>query len=75
MNFKTVSNDHSSRKPPIPAKSIHSSEVLSKMSEAIPGELFAATTKVTIGKHFDHEAEQKLINLNAVSASCPIMNL
>ncbi len=50
MNFKTVSNDHSSRKPPIPAKSTHSSEVLSKMSEAIPGELFAATTKVTIGK-------------------------
>lgn len=35
----------------------------------------AATKKVMIQKNFDCDAEQKKINLHAVSASCPVMNL
>lgn len=28
-----------------------------------------------ISKEYDEEAEQKIFNLNSVSASCPVMNL
>jgi len=35
----------------------------------------AAKRKVIIRKKFDKEALHKEVNLNAVSASCPVMNL
>ena len=35
----------------------------------------AATKKVVIAKAFNPDIEKKFINLNSVSASCPIMNL
>lgn len=44
-------------------------------NNTIPGEMDAATKKVMIQKNFDSDAEQKKINLHAVSASCPVMNL
>lgn len=47
----------------------------SGLSNCIPGEMDAATKKVIVAKVFNAETEKKFINLNSVSASCPIMNL
>ncbi len=35
----------------------------------------AAVKKVLLKKPFNSDAEAKIINLNSVSASCPILNL
>lgn len=43
--------------------------------EYIPGEMDAAVKKILIKKDFDNDADVKLINLNSVSACCPVMNL
>lgn len=43
--------------------------------EEVPGEMEAAIRKVQIKKASNIEEAKKLLNLNAVSASCPILNL
>ena len=50
-------------------------ESVAPLIEEIPGEMEAALKKVLIKKDFDNDAEVKLINLNSVSAACPVMNL
>lgn len=47
----------------------------SNKTESVPGEYETAMKKILLKKAYNTDTEAKTINLNSVSAFCPILNL